>query len=133
MFRASCTKARTASLCARVAQRQRAQVDGSGVGACHRRGLPPSVSAFHNRRSMGCGSRLATPPGVAPGTRRHRDLRRTSFPKQGTHSVGVARQCCGTLGKLANYQVAVTAALWTRARAYMLGAVLYLPEEWLTD
>jgi SRSO17 transposase len=57
----------------------------------------------------------------------------TSFPKQGTHSVGVARQYCGALGKIANCQVAVTAALWTGVRAYLLGAALYLPEEWVTD
>ena len=52
----------------------------------------------------------------------------TSFPKQGPHSVGVARQYCGALGKIANCQVAVTAALWTGTRAWLLGAVLYLPQ-----
>lgn len=56
----------------------------------------------------------------------------TSFPKQGRRSVAVARQYCGALGKVANCQVAVTAALWTGVRAWMLGAALYLPQEWLT-
>jgi SRSO17 transposase len=56
----------------------------------------------------------------------------TGFPKQGTNSVGVQRQYSGTLGKIGNCQVAVTAALWTGVRAWLLGVELYLPESWLT-
>ena len=57
----------------------------------------------------------------------------TSVPKQGDYSVGVGRQYCGALGKVANCQVAVTAALWTGLRGYLVGAALYLQEAWLTD
>lgn len=57
----------------------------------------------------------------------------TGFPKKGAHSVGVARQYTGTLGKIGNCQVAVTATLWSGVRAWLIGAALYLPEEWLQD
>jgi SRSO17 transposase len=70
---------------------------------------------------------------VVPDRRGALILDSTSFPKQGPHSVGVGRQYCGALGKIANCQVAVTAALWTGVRAWFLGAALYLPEEWLTQ
>lgn len=60
-------------------------------------------------------------------------LDETSFPKSGPHSAGVARQYCGALGKVANCQVAVTAALWTGRRAWPMGAALYLPQAWTTD
>jgi SRSO17 transposase len=57
----------------------------------------------------------------------------TGFPKKGDQSVGVARQYTGTLGKIGNCQVAVTATLWGGARAWLIGAALYLPEDWLRD
>ena len=56
----------------------------------------------------------------------------TGFPKQGRASVGVSRQYSGTLGKIGNCQVAVTAALWTGVQAWLVGAQLYLPATWLT-
>jgi SRSO17 transposase len=56
----------------------------------------------------------------------------TAFLKQGSHSVGVAKQYAGLLKQVANCQVAVTAALWTGVRGWLVGAELYLPEAWLT-
>lgn len=56
----------------------------------------------------------------------------TGFPKQGKKSVGVARQYSGTLGKVGNCQIAVTAALWNGKRAWLVGADLYLPDGWHT-
>ena len=57
----------------------------------------------------------------------------TGFPKQGTHSVGVARQYSGTLGKVGNCQVAVTLQYATEQEVFALDAELYLPEEWGRD
>ena len=57
----------------------------------------------------------------------------TTFLKQGQHSVGVGRRYCGLQRQIVNCQKAVTVASWSGARAYLLGAALYLPEEWLTD
>lgn len=57
----------------------------------------------------------------------------TGFPKQGTRSVGVARQYSGTLGKVGNCQVAVTLQYATEQEVFALDAELYLPEEWGVD
>ena len=60
-------------------------------------------------------------------------LDETSFPKAGEHSVGVARQYCGALGKVANCQVAVTLH-WSSAEASCpLAWRLYLPRAWIED
>lgn len=57
----------------------------------------------------------------------------TSIPKQGSSSVGVARQYCGALGKTANCQVLVTSALRTSRATWPLGMELFLPEAWCED
>lgn len=54
----------------------------------------------------------------------------TGFPKHGTHSVGVARQYTGTLGKVVSCQVAVTVQFATAREVVGLDARLYLPESW---
>ena len=55
----------------------------------------------------------------------------TSFPKAGDSSVGVARQYCGTLGKIANCQVAVSLHWSTAEASCPLAWRLYLPQSWL--
>ena len=55
----------------------------------------------------------------------------TGFPKKGTHSVGVARQYSGTMGKVGNCQVAVSLHYATDDAAVPVDFALYLPEEWL--
>jgi SRSO17 transposase len=57
----------------------------------------------------------------------------TGFPKQGTHSVGVARQYCGMLGKQDNCQVAVSVSLAAQGGSLPVAWQLYLPKEWSED
>ena len=54
----------------------------------------------------------------------------SDFPKQGEHSVGVARQWCGRLGKVDNCQAGVFTAYASRKGYTLLDRRLYLPEEW---
>jgi len=57
----------------------------------------------------------------------------TGHPKCGRHSVGVARQYCGQLGKQDNCQVAVSLSLATVAASVPVDYQLYLPEAWAAD
>src|SRR3954447_7785817 len=57
----------------------------------------------------------------------------TGFPKKGRHSVGVARQYCGQLGKQDNCQIAVSLSLANHAASLPIAWRLYLPLEWTAD
>jgi len=57
----------------------------------------------------------------------------TGIPKKGRHSVGVARQYCGVLGKQDNCQVAVSLSIANEAVSVPAAYRLYLPEVWAKD
>lgn len=57
----------------------------------------------------------------------------TAFPKKGQHSVGVARQYCGQLGKQENCQVAVSLSVATWTSSLPIAYRLYLPQAWAED
>jgi SRSO17 transposase len=57
----------------------------------------------------------------------------SGFPKKGTHSVGVARQYCGQLGKQDNCQVAVSLSVANDHASLPIAYQLYLPEAWADD
>src|SRR5687767_4376353 len=57
----------------------------------------------------------------------------TGFPKKGRHSVGVARQYCGQLGKQENCQVAVSLSVANDCASLPIAFELYLPEDWTGD
>src|SRR5467141_887478 len=57
----------------------------------------------------------------------------SSFPKRGTHSVGVKRQWCGHRGKVDNCQVGVFMGYVSRHYHALLDFRLYLPQEWAWD
>ena len=57
----------------------------------------------------------------------------TAFPKKGRDSVGVARQYCGTHGKVENCQVAVSLHYANEQASFPMDWALYLPENWIDD
>jgi SRSO17 transposase len=72
------------------------------------------------------GERLSEPEGVFV-------LDDTGFPKQGSKSVGVARQYSGTLGKVGNCQVGVFLAYVSSRGHALVDGCLYLPRHWTED
>ena len=57
----------------------------------------------------------------------------SDFPKQGRKSVGVARQYCGRLGRVANCQAGMFLAYVSPLGRALVDKRLYLPESWTSD
>ena len=72
--------------------------------------------------------RLASPDGLGVFV-----LDDTGFPKQGTRSVGVARQYSGTMGKVGNCQIGVFLAYVSSRGHALVDRRLYLPRSWADD
>jgi SRSO17 transposase len=75
---------------------------------------------------------------VLPAIERHGAIRAwiiddTGMPKKGTHSVGVARQYCGQLGKQDNCQVAVSLSVANDHASMPIAYRLFLPRPWADD
>jgi len=75
---------------------------------------------------------------VLPALHEHGAIRfwivdESGLPKKGRHSVGVARQYCGELGKVDNCQVMVSLSVANDVACLPIAARLYLPEAWAGD
>ncbi len=79
-----------------------------------------------DRLQASVGARLNAPDGVFV-------IDESGFPKQGTKSVGVARQYCGTLGKVGNCQLGVFLSYASVRGHALVDKRLYLPRAWADD
>jgi len=112
------------------AERRNVENLAEAVGAAHPRALqrllteaPWSTPRVRDRLQAFLGERLADADSVLV-------LDDTGFVKQGTHSVGVARQYSGTLGKVGNCQIGVFLGYASARGAALVDAALFLPREW---
>lgn len=103
------------------------------VGYAHPRGIQRVLARYAwdpdaVRDDLGAyvAAELGGPDGVLVGDE-------TGFPKRGTHSAGVARQYCGTLGKVANCQVGVVLAYAGPRGHAAIDRALFVPQEWFAD
>lgn len=111
-----------------------ARIEPARVGAAHQ-----SLHHFVAKAAWSDAALLAAVRGsVLPAIVGHGPIEAwivddTGMPKKGRHSVGVARQYCGQLGKQENCQVAVSLSVANAAASLPVAWRLYLPREWAED
>ena len=92
-----------------------------------------AAAGWSDRAVLAAAARQVVPELLKTGRQCWWILDDTSHVKKGEHSVGVARQYCGRLGKQDNCQVAVSLSLATVRGSLPLDYQLYLPHEWTDD
>jgi SRSO17 transposase len=90
-------------------------------------------STWSDKAMLGKVRDLVTPAFEAHGGVEALIVDDTGYQKKGSHSVGVARQYCGRLGKTDNCQIAVTLSLANHLMSLPIAYRLYLPETWTND
>jgi SRSO17 transposase len=111
-----------------------ARVDPGRVGAAHQ-SLHHFVAkaAWDDAAVLAAVRDLVLPALLERGPIRAWIIDDTGMPKKGRHSVGVARQYCGQIGKQDNCQVAVSLSVATDQASLPVAFQLYLPETWAAD
>jgi SRSO17 transposase len=108
-----------------------ARIDPGRVQAAHRSLHHVVAKAEWDDAAMLAAVREQVLPAIARhGPIRYWIVDDTGFPKKGQHSVGVARQYCGELGKQDNCQVAVSLSVANDHASLPIAHRLYLPETW---
>ena len=92
-----------------------------------------SARRLGRTRRFGQARELVLPAIEAQGKIEASIVHDWGFAKKGVHSVGVARQYCGRLGKTDNCQIAVTLSIANHAASLPIAYRLYLPEDWAVD
>jgi SRSO17 transposase len=111
-----------------------AMVSPSRASAAHQSLLHfVGQSTWSDEAMLGKIRELATPAFAAHGGIEALIVDDTGYQKKGSHSVGVARQYCGRLGKTDNCQIAVTLSLANHRMSLPIAYRLYLPEAWAND
>jgi SRSO17 transposase len=111
-----------------------ARIEPRQVGALHQAMHHFVANAPWSEEAVLAAVREWALPGIeAGGAVRAWIVDDTGFPKKGKHSVGVARQSCGQLGKQDNCQVAVSLSVANDTASLPIAFRLYLPKEWAED
>lgn len=93
---------------------------------CFMTSYPWDHEAMLDRYAGMLAQQIAQPEGVLT-------VDSSEFRKKGTHSVGVARQYCGNIGKVDNCQSSVFIG-YTSDRGYgLVDRQLYMPRQWFSD